>query len=244
MSPEQIMASSMPIDPRTDIYSLGATLYELLTLSPAFAGDSRPELLRRILQEEPSPPRQLDRSIPPDLETIVLKAMAKAPGERYGSPQELADDLKRYPGGPADRGPPPGPGQAGRQVGAAAQADRRDGRRGLVLAVPALAVSNVRTWWEKRAKEAALEQKDEAVRQREAALTRSQADERRATIEAQTSGAISDLLQEDAARRPTPTAARARTTPSASCSTTSRSGWTTSSGASPRSRRPCGGRLG
>ena len=66
----------------------------------------------------------------------------------------------------------------------------------LVLAVPALAASNVRTWWEKQAKEAALEQKDEAFRQRETALAESRAKGHRAAVEAQTAGAISDFLQE------------------------------------------------
>jgi serine/threonine protein kinase/Flp pilus assembly protein TadD len=96
MSPEQALAKRGQIDHRTDVYSLGATLYELLTLEPAFAGQDRQELLRQIALEEPRPPRRLNRAIPVELETIVLKAMAKDPAERYASAQELADDLKRF----------------------------------------------------------------------------------------------------------------------------------------------------
>jgi WD40 repeat protein len=96
MSPEQALAKRVPIDHRTDIYSLGVTLYELLTLEPAYNGKSREEVLRQIAFEEPRPPRQLNGAVPAELETIVLKAMAKSPEERYGSAQELADDLKRF----------------------------------------------------------------------------------------------------------------------------------------------------
>src|SRR5262249_29297698 len=78
------------------VYSLGATLYELLTLEPAFAGDDRQELLRQIAFEEPTPPRRLSRAIPAELETIVLKALEKHPAERYATAQELADDLRQF----------------------------------------------------------------------------------------------------------------------------------------------------
>src|SRR5262249_6479242 len=77
MSPEQAMATRLVLDHRTDVYSLGASLYELLALEPAFKGEDRPEVLRQVLFEEPRPLRQLDKRIPEDLETIVLKAMEK-----------------------------------------------------------------------------------------------------------------------------------------------------------------------
>jgi WD40 repeat protein/serine/threonine protein kinase len=96
MSPEQALAKRLLVDHRTDIYSLGVTLYELLTLEHAFAGSDREELLRQIAFEEPRPPRQLNRFIPAELETIVLKAMAKIPEERYATAQELANDLERF----------------------------------------------------------------------------------------------------------------------------------------------------
>jgi WD40 repeat protein/serine/threonine protein kinase len=96
MSPEQALAKRVIVDHRTDIYSLGATLYELLTLEPAFAGHDRQELLRQIAFEEPRAPRRIEKVIPGELETIVLKALAKNPGERYATAQELADDLRRF----------------------------------------------------------------------------------------------------------------------------------------------------
>ena len=96
MSPEQALGRGTPLDGRTDIYSLGVTMYELLTLRPAVLGDDRPEILRRIAQDEPTLPRKLDPAIPADLETIVLKAMAKDPADRYATAAELAADLGRF----------------------------------------------------------------------------------------------------------------------------------------------------
>ncbi len=96
MAPEQALAKRGLVDHRADIYSLGATLYELLTLEPAYSGRDREELLRQIAFEEPRPPRYHDPAIPPDLETIVLKAMAKRVEDRYATAQELGDDLRRF----------------------------------------------------------------------------------------------------------------------------------------------------
>jgi tetratricopeptide (TPR) repeat protein len=96
MSPEQALARRGVVDQRTDIYSLGATLYELLTLQPAFNGRDHQELLRQIALDEPTAPRRIELSVPRDLETIVLKAMAKDPSSRYSTAQELSADLKRF----------------------------------------------------------------------------------------------------------------------------------------------------
>jgi serine/threonine protein kinase len=96
MSPEQALGTREGIDHRTDIYSLGVTLYELLTLEPAVAGRDRQEVLRQIERHEPVPPRRRNKAIPRDLETIVLKAMAKEPNARYATAQELANDLRRF----------------------------------------------------------------------------------------------------------------------------------------------------
>jgi WD40 repeat protein/serine/threonine protein kinase len=96
MSPEQALGHRPTIDHRTDIYSLGATLYELLTLEPAFGGQNRQELLRQIVSDEPRSPRRINKAIPAELEIIVLKAMAKEASERYATAQALADDLEHY----------------------------------------------------------------------------------------------------------------------------------------------------
>ena len=94
MSPEQLRSERSSLDFRTDIYSLGVTLYELLTLTPAFTGRDRQELRSRILAHEPTPPRRLNPFIARDLETIVMKAMEKDASARYGSARELAGDLR------------------------------------------------------------------------------------------------------------------------------------------------------
>src|SRR5439155_15589095 len=75
---------------------LGATLYELLTLEPAFGGADRQELLRQIAFEEPRPPRRVNKGIPAELEMIVLKALEKNPAERYATAKDLAEDLRRF----------------------------------------------------------------------------------------------------------------------------------------------------
>ena len=96
MSPEQALARRGVVDQRTDVYALGATLYELLTLGPAFSGRDHQELLRQIALDEPVPPRRQNPAIPRDLETIVLKAMAKDPSGRYATALELSEDMKRF----------------------------------------------------------------------------------------------------------------------------------------------------
>jgi serine/threonine protein kinase len=96
MSPEQALAQRALVDHRTDIYSLGATLYEALTLQPAYPGDDRAEVLRQISVAEPPPPRRINSAIPFALETIILKAMAREPERRYATAQELAEDLGRF----------------------------------------------------------------------------------------------------------------------------------------------------
>jgi serine/threonine protein kinase len=95
MSPEQA-AGHPVVDHRADVYSLGATLYELLTLQPAFDARDRADLLRRVATHDPPALRALNPAVPADLETVVLKAMAKAPEERYASARELAADLRRF----------------------------------------------------------------------------------------------------------------------------------------------------
>ncbi len=96
MSPEQVAGKPNLVDPRTDVYSLGITLYELATLHDAFAGADRHAFLRWIAEEEPRPPRQVNPAIPVDLETILLKAIARSAQDRYLTAKELAEDLRRF----------------------------------------------------------------------------------------------------------------------------------------------------
>jgi len=96
MSPEQIAGGHNQPDQRSDIYSLGVTLYELLTLCPLFDGNAREQVVRQILGKDPPRPRQIDRQIPVDLETICCKALEKEPSRRYDNAREMAEDLRRY----------------------------------------------------------------------------------------------------------------------------------------------------
>ena len=93
MAPERFRGRA---DHRSDVYGLGLTLYEMLTLRSPFGTGDRAGLTERILHSEPPRPRRVDPRIPRDLETIVLKAIAKEPGRRYDNASELADDLRRF----------------------------------------------------------------------------------------------------------------------------------------------------
>lgn len=103
MSPEQARGGHSQLDKRTDIYSLGATLYELLTLQPPYDGDSREAVLSRIAFADPPPPRKVNPRIPRDLETIVLKCMQRNPNDRYASTAEIAEDCRRFLAGESIR---------------------------------------------------------------------------------------------------------------------------------------------
>src|SRR4051812_27786415 len=94
MSPEQLRAGAL--DRRADVYSLGATLYHLLTKQPPIAGKDIGEIMHNRLTTEPPPPRSIDPGIPADLEAIVLKAIESDPSARYDSARALADDLSRF----------------------------------------------------------------------------------------------------------------------------------------------------
>ncbi len=169
MSPEQALAKRVVVDHRTDVYSLGATLYELLTLEPAFAGSDRQELLRQIAFEEPRPPRRLNKAVPAELETIVLKALEKNPADRYATAQELADDLERFLKDEPIRARRPWLVQRARKW---ARRHRPVVASGIVATAAVLAIAIVALLISYGNISAALTEKDAALNEKSAALSR------------------------------------------------------------------------
>jgi serine/threonine protein kinase len=167
MSPEQALAKRIPIDHRTDIYSLGVTLYEFLTLEPVFPGLDRQELLRQIAFEEPRPPRRWNKSIPAELETIVLKAMEKNPDERYASAKELAEELGRLLRDEPIRAKRPTLMQRARKWLRRHPAVVRASLVLLLLTMMLLTVSNVLISRAMKDKNLALHEKEEAITDRD-----------------------------------------------------------------------------
>jgi tetratricopeptide (TPR) repeat protein len=96
VSPEQAMAKRVRVDHRTDIYSLGATMYELLCFQPAFPGTDDKEILGAVIARDPTTPRKVNHTVPPELDTICMKCLEKSPEARYSEARGLADDLRRY----------------------------------------------------------------------------------------------------------------------------------------------------
>ncbi|MCK6460612.1 MAG: protein kinase, partial [Planctomycetes bacterium] len=139
MSPEQLGGRRGDLDHRTDVYSLGATLYEALALRPPFRGETLEAMATRILREDPPPLRRSDRAIPRDLETIVLKALEKEPDRRYRTAEELARDLRQFAQGGAIRA---------RRIGILGRGWRKIRRHKLPSALVAavLVVSLVAAW--------------------------------------------------------------------------------------------------
>ncbi len=96
MSPEQVDEAGGEIDRRTDVYALGATLYELLAFRPMFAGANDREVLDHVLNKDPTPPHRFIKRVPPELEIICLTAVEKDPDKRYATAMALRDDLERW----------------------------------------------------------------------------------------------------------------------------------------------------
>ena len=176
MSPEQASGHRALVDRRTDIYALGATLYELLALRPAVPGEHHQEILRRIAEEEPHPLHRINPGVPRDLATIIAKAMSKDPARRYETAWHMADDLDRFLEGRPVLARPSGP---------AARVLRWCRRKPMIAVLTAaLALASVAgaagVAWSWRD---ALKQRHEAERQRQAA-----------TAQASRADAISNFL--------------------------------------------------
>jgi serine/threonine protein kinase/Flp pilus assembly protein TadD len=167
MSPEQALAKHGLVDHRTDVYSLGVTLYELLAGRPAVEGKDREQILNAITRAEPRPLRTLDAAIPQDLETVVRKATAKEPAERYGTARELAEDLRRFLAHQPIRAKAPGIVQRARKWAQRHRPAVAAAALVLGVAVVALAVIAYLLWQKEAETRNALGQVDE---QRRAAL--------------------------------------------------------------------------
>jgi tetratricopeptide (TPR) repeat protein len=158
MSPEQALGKQGLIDHRSDIYALGATLYEALTLRPPYPGHDREELLRQIADTDPPAPRRVNRLVPVALETVILKAMAREPQDRYATARELADDLQRFVEDRPVLASRPGLGELAARWAWRRRRAMAGGAAVLLLAVTGLVAATVLIWQARRQAETALKQ--------------------------------------------------------------------------------------
>jgi len=168
MAPEQATGQSRKVAPGTDVYALGAILYQLLTGRPPFLGEFGMNILRQVAEEEPVPPRRLQTTVPADLETICLKCLQKHPAQRYASAAALADDLACFL---AHKPILARPVSLFRRL--AKWARRRPAAAGLIAVTGlALVVALVAGWWFTQRLATELHKTDQARRDLEQALVR------------------------------------------------------------------------
>jgi tetratricopeptide (TPR) repeat protein/predicted Ser/Thr protein kinase len=160
MAPEQATAQARAIGPTTDVYGLGAILYETLTCRPPFQGVTALDVLQQVVAQEPTPPRQLNSAVPRDLETVCLKCLRKETHGRYSSALALAEDVERYLRGEPVWARPVGP------VGRLARwCRRRPVTAGLLIAlVGVFLIGSGGVFWQWRRAEAGRRESDESLR--------------------------------------------------------------------------------